>query len=130
MQGVKGNERDVEVKVLFEENEINEKLMEEDELPKNINIAEEEPRDSESIRLVLRKYGPFLRKLFNRYSSAKVGKKDFFEEESDSMNQIDLLRLCKEKGLERSKQVVTELLRGVHDKNLKSLSFDNFLRFV
>lgn len=78
----------------------------------------------------MRKYGPFLRKLFNRYSSAKVGKKDFFDEESDSMNHIDLLRLCKEKGLERNKQVITELTRCVADKNLKSLSLDTFFKFL
>lgn len=46
------------------------------------------------------------------------------------MNQIDLLRLCKEKGLERNKQVVTELLRLTNDKNLKSLSLDTFHRFL
>jgi hypothetical protein len=28
MQGVKGNEKDVEVRVIFDENEINEKLLE------------------------------------------------------------------------------------------------------
>lgn len=99
-------------------------------MPKNINIADEEVRDSESIKLVLRKYAPFLRKLFNRYSSARVNKKDFFEEESDSMNQIDLVRLCKEKGLERNKQAVYELLRSVNDKNLKSLTLDNFHKFL
>jgi hypothetical protein len=105
-------------------------LLEEDDLPKNINISDEENRDAESIKLVLRKYAPFLRKLFNRYSSAKVGKKDYFEEESDSINQIDLLRLCKEKGLERNKQVVTEITRSVSDKSIKSLSLDSYLRFV
>lgn len=41
MQGVKGLEKDVEVKVLFEENEINEKLIDEEEQPRNVNIGEE-----------------------------------------------------------------------------------------
>lgn len=38
MQGLKGNEKDVEVKVIYQENEINEKLLEDDDLPKNNNL--------------------------------------------------------------------------------------------
>ena len=37
----------------------------------------------------------FLRKIFNRYSSGKMGKKDFFQEENENLAQVDLLRLCK-----------------------------------
>jgi hypothetical protein len=104
--------------------------MEEEELPKSISIAEEENRDSESIKLVLKKYSAFVRKLFNKYASAKVNKKDFFDEDADSMNQIDLVRLTKEKGLEKNKQAVTELLRTINDKNVKNISLDNFYKFL
>jgi hypothetical protein len=93
----------VVAKVLFAENEINEKLLEEDDLPKTVNLNEEENRDSESVRLVFKRHFSFLKKLFNRYSSGKVGKKDYFDEESDNIAQIDLVRLCKEKNLEKNK---------------------------
>lgn len=133
MQGLKGNEKDVQVRVLFDDNEINEKLLEdrdEEELCRNITIAEEENRDSESIRLVLRRHSAFLKKIFNRYSSSRVGRKDFFDEDNDSMAQIDLVRLCKEKNIEKSKQAILELLKLTNDKNIKSITFDNFHKFL
>jgi hypothetical protein len=68
-------------------------------LPKQINIGEEENRDNESIKLVLKKCNGFIKKLFGKYSSAKVNKKDFFDGDGDNMAQIDLIRLCKEKNL-------------------------------
>ena len=58
-------------------------------MPKNINISDEEYRDQESIRLILKKYNVFLKKLFNKYASAKVNKKDFFNEEKFDLNLED-----------------------------------------
>lgn len=46
------------------------------------------------------------------------------------MNQIDLIRLCKEKGLEKNKQTIIELLKNVNDKNTKTISIDNFSKFL
>jgi hypothetical protein len=48
---------------------------------------------------MLKKYNPFLKRLFSKYSSAKVNKKDFFDDDNENLAQIDLIRLCKEKGL-------------------------------
>lgn len=79
---------------------------------------------------MLKKYASFIRKLFNKYSSSKVNKKDFFDEENENMNQIDLIRLCKEKGLEKNKQTIIELLKNVNDKNTKTISSDNFSKFL
>ena len=79
MQGIKGHEKDVKVKVLFEQNQINQKLIEEEDLTKNTNINEEQNRDSESVKLVIRRHLPFLKKIFNRYSCGKMNKKDFFD---------------------------------------------------
>lgn len=60
--------------------------------------------------MVLRKNINFVKKIFTKYACAKVVKKDYFEEKTD-MNQTDLLRLCKEKNLERSKQAVLEIMK-------------------
>jgi hypothetical protein len=79
---------------------------------------------------VLKRYYPFLRKLFNKYASAKVNKKDFFDGDSDNMAQIDLVRLCKEKNLEKNKQTIIELLRTTNDKNNKGLTMDGFFKFM
>ena len=59
-QGLKGHEKDVEVRVIFDENEINENILEDDENHR-WSLAEEEERDQESIRLVMKKYAPFLK---------------------------------------------------------------------
>jgi hypothetical protein len=74
------------------------------------------------VRLVLKRHAPFLRKLFNRYSCSKVGKKDYFEEDNEAMVQIDLVRMCKEKNLEKSKPTIVELLKQTNDKNIKNIS--------
>ena len=67
-------------------------------LYKNIFIDQEEIRDSESIRMVMRKNMFFIKKIFTKYACSKVVKKDYFEEKTD-MTQADLLRFCKEKNL-------------------------------
>lgn len=46
------------------------------------------------------------------------------------MAQIDLVRLCKEKNLEKNKQTIIELLRTTTDKNSKGLSLDGFFKFM
>lgn len=71
----------------------------------------------------------FVKKIFTKYACAKVVKKDYFEEKTD-MTQIDLLRLCKEKNLERSKQPVLEFLKEVNNKNTKSIDIEVFPCFL
>lgn len=97
MQGLKGNEKNVETRLVFEENQLNQKLFDEedDDLCKKTLIGEEEKRDSESVKLVLNRYSTFWRKIFNKYSCAKAAKKDYFDEQNGTMEQIDLLKLCK-----------------------------------
>ena len=63
------------------------------------DLIEEEDRNLESIRLVLKKNSNFIKKVFSRYTNARGGKKDFFNEDNDSMAQVDLLKFCKEKNL-------------------------------
>lgn len=46
------------------------------------------------------------------------------------MAQIDLIRLCKEKNLEKNKQVIIELLKTTNDKNMKSVTVDGFFKFL
>jgi hypothetical protein len=46
------------------------------------------------------------------------------------MNQIDLIRLCKEKGLEKNKQIIIELLKSINDKNTKNVSLEGFFKFL
>ena len=129
-QGVRGFEKDVEVKVLFDDGEINEKLIEDDDIAHMVPLADEENRDFESVKLTLKKYAPFLRRIFGKYSSSRVNKKDYFDEDSDQMAQVDLLRLCKEKNIEKNKQNVIELLKLVNDKNIKSLNYEGFIKFL
>lgn len=38
------------------------------------------------------------------------------------MAQVDLLRLCKEKNIEKNKQIIIELLKQSNDKNIKSVN--------
>lgn len=45
--------------------------------------------------IVLKRYSPFIKKIFNRYSNLKGAKKDFSEAENPQMSQVDLVRLCK-----------------------------------
>jgi hypothetical protein len=75
-QGLKGLEKDVEVKTLFEENEIDNEILEGDEETRNNKIEEEEDRDRESVGIVLKRYAPFIRKLFYRYSNISGARKD------------------------------------------------------
>lgn len=98
-QGLKGAEKDVLAKVIFEENEINENILEEEEINKVRNIYQEEDRDKESLGIVIKRYTPFIKKIFNRYVNLKGAKKDFNEAENPQMNLVDLLRLCKEKNI-------------------------------
>lgn len=46
------------------------------------------------------------------------------------MNQIDLLRLCKEKNLEKSKQPIIQIMKEVNNKNTKSIDIDTFPCFL
>jgi len=59
-----------------------------------------------------------------------MNKKDFFDEENDNIAQIDLIRLCKEKNLEKNKQNIMDIIKQINDKNIKSLSFDSFTKFI
>lgn len=38
------------------------------------------------------------------------------------MNQIDLIKLCKEKGLEKNKQTIIDLLKPIIDKNTNTIT--------
>lgn len=46
------------------------------------------------------------------------------------MALIDLIRLCKEKNIEKNKQTITEIVRTINDKNIKSLTVDAFFKFL
>lgn len=125
---MKGHEKDVEVRVIFDENEINENILEDDENHR-WSLAEEEERDQESIRLVMKKYAPFLKKVFNKYCNMKNTKKDYFDGENEQLLQVDLVRLCKEKNIERNKNVIVEIMRQANNKNVSSLNLEAFVRF-
>lgn len=38
--------------------------------------------------------------------------------------------MCKEKNLEKNKQIILEIIKQSNDKNIKSLSFENFFKFL
>ena len=38
--------------------------------------------------------------------------------------------MCKEKNIEKNKNVITELLKSVNNKNVKSLTIDTFFKFL
>lgn len=90
-------EKNMQAKVLFEDGEINEKIVEDNEVVREYSLKEEESRDEQSVTLVLKKYDRFLRKLFERYSNASKAKgRDTFDEDAGAvMNQVELLRMFK-----------------------------------
>lgn len=51
-------------------------IVEDDEGKRERNLEDEEDRDKESIAVVMRRYTPFIKKIFNRYSNLKGAKKD------------------------------------------------------
>ena len=46
------------------------------------------------------------------------------------MNQVDLLKFCKEKNLEKNKQTIIELMKIANDKNVNSVDLHGFFRFL
>ena len=46
------------------------------------------------------------------------------------MLQVDLIKLCKEKSIERNKNTIIELMRASNNKNITSLGVEAFFKFL
>lgn len=46
------------------------------------------------------------------------------------MSQVDLLRLCKEKNVEKNKNVILDILKEVNNKNVNQLTLEVFFKFL
>lgn len=46
------------------------------------------------------------------------------------MSQVDLLRLCKEKNIEKNKNVILDILKEVNNKNVNQLTLEVFFKFL
>lgn len=78
----------------------------------------------------MKRYAPFIKKLFNRYVNLKGAKKQFNEADNPAMSQVDLLRLCKEKNIEKNKNVILDILKEVNNKNVNQLTLEVFFKFL
>jgi hypothetical protein len=96
-------------------------------------LKEEENRDEQSIAIVLKRYERFLKKIFERYSNASKGKgRDTFDEDTGSvMSQLDLLKMFKEKNVEKNKIVLQEVYKFIQkDKGQQGVDYEGFLKFL
>lgn len=98
------------------------------------DLREEEARDEQSVTLVLKKYDRFLKRLFDRYSNvsrAKGANNTFDDDTSGLLSQVELLKMFKEKNIEKNKTVLQELLKIVSkEKGQQSIDFTSFLKLL
>jgi Ca2+-binding EF-hand superfamily protein len=74
-----------------------------------------------------------LKRVFDRYSNASKAKgRDTFDEDNGSViNQVDLLKMFKEKNIEKNKTLLQEVYKFVQkDKGQQGIDYEGFLRYL
>lgn len=86
--------------------------------------------------IVFKKYQWFLKKVFSRYeNSSELKKKEVFDANGQLLHfisQIDCVRMLKEKGIEKDKTLIQEILRLVVGKKelVSGVNYEQFAKML
>lgn len=128
------SDKNVEARI-FEENEINERLLADHEMVLH-NIDDEENRDSQSLAIIFKKYQWFLKKVFIRYeNSSELKKKEVFDTNGQLLHfisQIDCIRMLKEKGIEKDRTLIQEILKLIvkKEETVNGVNYESFVKLL
>lgn len=86
--------------------------------------------------IVFKKYQWFLKKIFTRYeNSSEMKRKEVFDSNGQLLHfisQVDCMRMLKEKGIEKDKTLIQEILKLVVSKKelVNGVNYDHFVKML